>query len=157
MAKKKAARKKTAGAAARTASSRKGAAKKAGAKKTGRAATARARSTRKTTRAARSPKRSPSAARSSAMLDVRNAEIRKDIGGVRLEAGRAGDGRVKRMIYPPGYKWSVDTKPYVEHAGRPQPAGRGHDLAPLDLVGGDAGQVDRNTRPGRRHLEVPLV
>ena len=54
-----------------------------------------------------------SASRAASIADVRRAEIRKDIGGVRLEAGRAGAGRVKRMVYPPGYKWSTDTKPHV--------------------------------------------
>ena len=32
---------------------------------------------------------------------------------MRLEAGPAGEGRVKRMVYPAGYKWSVHTKPHV--------------------------------------------
>ena len=32
---------------------------------------------------------------------------------MRLEVGRAGDARVKRMIYPPGFRWSVDMKPAV--------------------------------------------
>ena len=105
MAKKKAARKKPAGTAARRAVSRKG-----GSKKTGRAAKASGRTIRKITRSA--PRR-PTASRSSALADVRGAEIRRDIGRVRLEAGRAGEGRVKRMIYPAGYKWSVDTKPHV--------------------------------------------
>jgi hypothetical protein len=43
---------------------------------------------------------------------VKGAE-RREIGGVRLEVGRAGDARVKRMIYPPGFRWSVDMKPIV--------------------------------------------
>ena len=30
-----------------------------------------------------------------------------------LEVGRAGAARVKRMIYPPGFRWSVDMKPIV--------------------------------------------
>jgi hypothetical protein len=38
---------------------------------------------------------------------------RREIGGVRLEVGRAGGARVKRMIYPPGFRWSVDMKPIV--------------------------------------------
>jgi hypothetical protein len=38
---------------------------------------------------------------------------RREIGGVRLEAGRAGAARVKRMIYPAGFRWSVDMKPVV--------------------------------------------
>jgi hypothetical protein len=43
---------------------------------------------------------------------VRGAE-RREIGGVRLEVGRAGGGRVKRMVYPPGFRWSVNMKPIV--------------------------------------------
>jgi hypothetical protein len=38
---------------------------------------------------------------------------RREIGGVRLEVGRAGGARVKRMIYPAGFRWSVDMKPIV--------------------------------------------
>ena len=34
----------------------------------------------------------------------------RDIGGVSLDVVRAGDGRVKRLIYPPGYRWSRDMK-----------------------------------------------
>jgi hypothetical protein len=110
MAKKKPVRKKTASSGARKAASRKSAAKT-----TARAAKTRARTIRKVTRAAVRPaKRTRPAARSAAIADVRGAEVRRDLGGVRLEAGRAGDGRVKRMIYPPGYKWSVDTKPFVD-------------------------------------------
>jgi len=53
------------------------------------------------------------AARADALLaPVRGAE-RREIGHVRLEVGRAGAARVKRMIYPPGFRWSVDMKPAV--------------------------------------------
>jgi hypothetical protein len=38
---------------------------------------------------------------------------RQDTGGVQLEIGRAGGARVKRAIYPPGFRWSVDMKPVV--------------------------------------------
>ena len=34
-----------------------------------------------------------------------------EIGGVQLEVGRAGAARVKRMIYPARFRWSVDMKP----------------------------------------------
>jgi hypothetical protein len=44
---------------------------------------------------------------------VRGATVRRDVGGGRRVAGEAGEGRVKRMIYPPGYSWSKHTKPYV--------------------------------------------
>ena len=43
---------------------------------------------------------------------VTGAELR-DVGHVRLEVGRAGAARVKRMIYPAGFRWSVDMKPIV--------------------------------------------
>jgi len=38
---------------------------------------------------------------------------RREVGHVLLEVGRAGDARVKRMIYPPGFRWSVDMRPAV--------------------------------------------
>ena len=48
----------------------------------------------------------------SLLARVKGAE-RREIGHVRLEVGQAGDARVKRMIYPPGFRWSVDMKPVV--------------------------------------------
>src|SRR3954471_5892764 len=47
-----------------------------------------------------------------ALARVKGAELR-EVGGVRLEVGRAGAARVKRMVYPPGFRWSVDMKPIV--------------------------------------------
>jgi len=38
---------------------------------------------------------------------------RREVGHVLLEVGRAGDARVKRMIYQPGFRWSIDMKPAV--------------------------------------------
>jgi len=46
------------------------------------------------------------------LAPVKGAELR-EVGHVRLEVGRAGDARVKRMVYPPGFRWSVDMKPAV--------------------------------------------
>jgi hypothetical protein len=43
---------------------------------------------------------------------VKGAE-RREVGGVRLEVGRAGEARVKRLVYPAGFRWSVDMKPIV--------------------------------------------
>jgi hypothetical protein len=43
---------------------------------------------------------------------VKGAE-RRNIGHVQLEVGRAGEARVKRMIYPVGFRWSTDMKPAV--------------------------------------------
>jgi hypothetical protein len=46
------------------------------------------------------------------LASVKGAEHR-EIGHVRLEVGRAGEARVKRMVYPVGFRWSVDMKPIV--------------------------------------------
>jgi hypothetical protein len=61
------------------------------------------------TRVVRKPARA--ARRSDALSDtVRGAEHRY-IGHVRLDVGKAGAARVKRMIYPPGFHWAKDMKP----------------------------------------------
>ena len=41
---------------------------------------------------------------------VRGAE-RRELGHVVVEVGKAGDARIKRMIYPPGFHWEQDMKP----------------------------------------------
>ena len=46
------------------------------------------------------------------LAHLKGAE-RRTIGGVQLEVGRTGEARVKRMIYPAGFRWSVDMKPIV--------------------------------------------
>jgi hypothetical protein len=46
------------------------------------------------------------------LAPVTGAE-RKNFGHVRLDVGRAGAARVKRMVYPVGFRWSVDMKPVV--------------------------------------------
>jgi len=35
----------------------------------------------------------------------------REIGGVHLDIVRAGDARVKRMIFHPGFRWSKEMKP----------------------------------------------
>lgn len=35
----------------------------------------------------------------------------RDIGGLQLDIFRAGKSRVKRVIYPPGFRWSTHMKP----------------------------------------------
>ncbi len=37
----------------------------------------------------------------------------RDVGGVRLDVARAGAARVKRAIYPIGFRWSSDMRPAV--------------------------------------------
>jgi len=46
------------------------------------------------------------------LANVQGAE-RREIGRVKLDVGRAGAARVKRMIYPAGFRWSRDMKPVV--------------------------------------------
>ena len=62
---------------------------------------------RKTVR--KSAKRAPS----DALLAPVTGAQRRDVGHVRLDVGPAGNARIKRMIYPPGFRWSVDMKPVV--------------------------------------------
>jgi hypothetical protein len=60
---------------------------------------------------AKTPRRRPLVSRP-ALADVIGAE-RREVGHVRIEVGRAGDARVKRLVYPVGFRWSVDMKPIV--------------------------------------------
>src|SRR5262245_24807000 len=78
-----------------------------------------ARTSRAATRKAVRPTRRKAASRPNArvkkagdglLAPLKGAESR-DLGHVRLEVVRAGAARVKRMIYPPGFRWSVDMKP----------------------------------------------
>ena len=46
------------------------------------------------------------------LAPVRGAE-RRQVGHVKLEVGRAGAARVKRMIYPAGFHWAKDMKAAV--------------------------------------------
>jgi len=50
--------------------------------------------------------------RDALVAPVRGAEGRT-VGGVRLDVGRAGAARVKRMVYPAGFRWSVHMKALV--------------------------------------------
>ena len=37
----------------------------------------------------------------------------REIGGASVDIVRAGNGRVKRAVYPPGFRWSTHMKPTV--------------------------------------------
>lgn len=60
------------------------------------------------------PKARPSVRRGSRTPDPLMAPIpgadRRDVGGVRLEVMRVGAARVKRTLYPAGFRWSKDMK-----------------------------------------------
>lgn len=47
------------------------------------------------------------------LVGVIEGAERREIGGVWLDVARAGEARVKRMVYPAGFRWSVDMKPIV--------------------------------------------
>jgi hypothetical protein len=65
----------------------------------------------------RTPTRASGAGRAVATRDALLAPIpgteSRTIGRVRLDIGRAGAARVKRMIYPAGFRWSKDMKSIV--------------------------------------------
>ena len=69
-----------------------------------------AKSKTKTTKKSTKKKASPSKKTDALLATVRGADHRY-IGHVRLDIGRAGVARVKRMIYPPGFHWAKDMKP----------------------------------------------
>jgi hypothetical protein len=43
---------------------------------------------------------------------MKGAESRQ-VGGVQVDVVKAGAGRVKRMVYPPGFRWSTQMKAAV--------------------------------------------
>jgi len=68
---------------------------------------------KKSAKSARSPKpRATAKAADPLLAPVKGAE-RREVGRVRAEVGRAGEARVKRLVYPPGFRWSKDMKPEV--------------------------------------------
>jgi hypothetical protein len=38
---------------------------------------------------------------------------RREVGGVVIDIVRVGNGRVKRAVYPPGFRWSTHMRPTV--------------------------------------------
>jgi len=54
----------------------------------------------------------PSTARDPLLAPIAGAD-RREIGGVRIDIVRAGNGRVKRVVYPRGFRWSSHMKPTV--------------------------------------------
>jgi hypothetical protein len=53
----------------------------------------------------------PRAGQADALLATVRGATHRYVGHVRLDVGRAGAARVKRMIYPPGFHWAKDMKP----------------------------------------------
>jgi hypothetical protein len=38
---------------------------------------------------------------------------RHEVGGVKIEAVSAANGQIKRVVYPPGFRWSTHMKPVI--------------------------------------------
>ena len=84
------------------------------AKKKRAAAKGATRATNKRTRTAtRRRKPTPRRAAADALLAKVSGAEHRTVGRVRLDVGRAGAARVKRMVYPAGFRWSVDMKRVV--------------------------------------------
>src|SRR6185503_14153168 len=64
-------------------------------------------------RAAGRTSKSRRAAPADPLLATVKGATHRYVGHVRLDVGRAGEARVKRMIYPAGFRWSKDMKPVV--------------------------------------------
>jgi len=71
------------------------------------------RAAKRPTKSVRLARRTTKKAADPIFAPIKGAD-RRDIGHVRLEVVRAGGARVKRMIYPRGFRWSVDMKPIVK-------------------------------------------
>jgi streptogramin lyase len=54
----------------------------------------------------------PTAARDSLLTPIAGAD-RREVGGVAIDIVRAGNGRIKRVVYPRGFRWSTHMKPTV--------------------------------------------
>src|SRR5262245_29549439 len=72
----------------------------------------------------RAPKRPKRSARASGAAKKRSRDDdpllapikeahRQTVGGVTIDTMRAGNGRIKRLVYPPGFRWSAHIKPAV--------------------------------------------
>jgi hypothetical protein len=47
------------------------------------------------------------------LLAAMQADDSRTVGGVQIDAVRAGDARVKRVIYPVGFRWSTHMKSFA--------------------------------------------
>ena len=62
-------------------------------------------------KAVKRPKKTAARARTPALLGPLPDAEHHSIGGVEIDVQRAGAARVKRVVYPPGFRWSKDMKP----------------------------------------------
>src|SRR5262245_41802228 len=77
--------------------------------------TVKARATKRTTSSKKARAAKPAAPKGlpdPLLLPVKGATHRT-VGHVKLDVGKAGAARVKRMVYPVGFRWSKDMKPKI--------------------------------------------
>ena len=48
-----------------------------------------------------------------ALLSPLKGATRREVGGVQVDVVRTGNSRVKRVVYPVGFRWSKNMKPVV--------------------------------------------
>lgn len=55
----------------------------------------------------------PIAMNTDTLLGPLKDATRREIGGVQVDVVRTGNSRVKRVVYPVGFRWSKDIKPVI--------------------------------------------
>ncbi len=50
----------------------------------------------------------------SAVTDPLEGASTSEVGGAQIDVVDVGKGRVKRVVYPAGFRWSVNMKPHVD-------------------------------------------
>ncbi len=63
-------------------------------------------------RAAQRHTRTPKAGRDPLLAPIAGADHRA-LGGVKVDILPAANGRIKRVVYPPGFRWSIHMRPVV--------------------------------------------
>ena len=63
--------------------------------------------------ASKRPRSAPARAARDPLLARMTGADHREVGGVSIDTTRTANGRVKRVIYPPGFRWSTHMKPLV--------------------------------------------
>ena len=63
--------------------------------------------------ASKSPRRASARSERAPLLARMAGADHREVGGVSIDTTRAANGRVKRVCYPPGFRWSTHMKPLV--------------------------------------------
>ena len=69
---------------------------------------------RKPARSKRPASKRPARAPRDPLLGRMAGADHREVGGVSIDTARAANGRVKRVCYPPGFRWSTHMKPIVK-------------------------------------------